>query len=71
MLVLCRQEGQKIQIGQDITITVVEIIGDRIRIGIDAPKSIPVDRMEIAEQKKAGIRKNSAQPPVNSFARLQ
>lgn len=71
MLVLCRQEGEKIQIGQDITITVVEIIGDRIRIGIDAPRSIPVDRMEIAEQKRAGIRKNSEQSSVSSFAKLR
>lgn len=49
MLVLSRQIGQSIQIGKDVKIVVLEIIGDKVKIGIDAPKTIPVHRQEIAE----------------------
>ncbi len=51
MLVLTRKRGEKILIGGDITITVVEIRGDKVRLGIDAPVSVPVNRSEVAEQK--------------------
>lgn len=49
MLVLSRQTGQSIQIGSDITITVIDVVGDKVKIGIDAPKAVPVHRQEIAE----------------------
>lgn len=49
MLVLSRQIGQSIQIGSDITITVIDVVGDKVKIGIEAPKTIPVHRQEIAE----------------------
>ena len=44
MLVLSRKQGQEINIGHDITITVVSVNGGQVRIGIDAPKSVPVLR---------------------------
>lgn len=44
MLVLSRKQGQEINIGPDITITVVSVNGGQVRIGIDAPKSVPVIR---------------------------
>jgi len=47
MLVLSRKPGEKIYIGNHITITVVEIKGNRIRIGIEAPESVPVLRAEL------------------------
>ena len=47
MLVLTREEDQKIMIGDDIVITVVSISRDRVRIGIQAPTTIPVHREEI------------------------
>lgn len=47
MLVLTRKLGEKIAIGSDITIALLEIRGDRVRIGIDAPKEIPVLREEL------------------------
>ena len=50
MLVLSRRESQSIVIGKDITITVVSIRGDQVRIGIDAPRSVDVYREEIYEQ---------------------
>jgi carbon storage regulator CsrA len=49
MLVLSRKPGEKILIGRDITVTVLEAKGNRIRIGIDAPEQIPVVRSELNE----------------------
>ncbi|MBO7726306.1 MAG: carbon storage regulator CsrA [Thermoguttaceae bacterium] len=49
MLVLSRYKDQSIYIGDDIIITVVDVRGERIRIGIDAPPNIPVHRQEIYE----------------------
>lgn len=49
MLVLSRRRGQSIVIGDDIVVTVVNVHGDKIRIGIEAPPSVPVHREEIAE----------------------
>ena len=47
MLVLSRQRDESIIIGDNIVITVVDIRGDKVRIGIDAPTEIPVHRQEI------------------------
>jgi carbon storage regulator len=49
MLVLSRKKGESIKINDDITITVVEIRGDKIRLGIIAPKGVPVHRKEVYE----------------------
>lgn len=49
MLVLSRNSGERICIGEDIVITVVDIRGDKVRIGIDAPKSVSVHRLEVYE----------------------
>jgi carbon storage regulator len=50
MLVLTRRANQSIMIGNDVTITVLEIRGDQVRIGIDAPRSIAVHREEVFEE---------------------
>ena len=50
MLVLSRHREEKIRINDDITITVVEIRGDKVRLGIDAPKEVSVHREEIYEK---------------------
>lgn len=47
MLVLSRKPGEKIVIGDNITVTVVEIKGGKIRIGIEAPSNVPVHREEV------------------------
>lgn len=47
MLVLSRHRNQQIVIGDDIVVTVVEIRGDKVRLGIDAPTHIPVHRREV------------------------
>lgn len=47
MLVLSRKKNESIVINDDITVTVVEIRGDKVRLGIVAPKEIPVHRQEV------------------------
>lgn len=49
MLVLSRKKNEAIVINDNITIVVVEIRGDRVRLGIDAPASVPVHRREVYE----------------------
>ena len=50
MLVLSRKIGQTIVIGDGIEITVVDLRGDQVRLGIHAPREIPVNRKEILER---------------------
>ena len=47
MLVLSRKKNESIVIDNDITIVVVEIRGDKVRLGVDAPKDVPVHRQEV------------------------
>jgi carbon storage regulator len=47
MLVLSRKKDEKIVIGDSIRITIVEVRGDKVRIGIDAPKDVTVHRQEV------------------------
>ncbi|MFZ5832951.1 MAG: carbon storage regulator CsrA [Planctomycetota bacterium] len=47
MLVLSRRVGERIVIGQDIWVTVLEVRGDKVRLGIEAPPGVPVHREEI------------------------
>ena len=49
MLVLSRKKDEKIVIGDKITIMVIEIRGDKVRLGIDAPRDITVHRQEVYE----------------------
>lgn len=49
MLVLSRKKGEEIRINHNITLMVVDIRGDKVRLGINAPKDIPVHRREIYE----------------------
>lgn len=47
MLVLSRNIGTSIKIGENITVTVIDVSGNQVKLGIDAPKNIPVHREEI------------------------
>ena len=47
MLVLSRKKNESIVINSDITIVVVEIRGDKVRLGVEAPKEVPVHRREV------------------------
>jgi carbon storage regulator len=61
MLVLSRKKNESIVINNDITVTVVEIRGDKVRLGIVAPKEVPVHRQEVYE---AIHGKDTAEPPA-------
>ena len=47
MLVLSRHRDESIMIGDDVVVTIVDIRGDKVRLGIEAPQSIPVHRQEV------------------------
>lgn len=47
MLVLSRHRDESIMIGDEIVVTIVDIRGDKVRLGIDAPHAIPVHRQEV------------------------
>lgn len=55
MLVLSRRLEETIIIGDDIKVTVLGINGNQVRIGIDAPKDVRVDRSEVRDRINAGI----------------
>ncbi|MFA7238261.1 MAG: carbon storage regulator CsrA [Phycisphaeraceae bacterium] len=61
MLVLSRQRDETIMIGDDIEITVVDIRGDKVRLGITAPSSVPVHRKEVYEAIKRENREAAEQ----------
>ena len=54
MLVLSRKKNESIVINNDITIVIVEIRGDKVRLGVEAPKEVPVHRQEVYD----AIRRN-------------
>ena len=60
MLVLSRQKDESIMIGDDVEITIVDVRGDKVRLGINAPRSITVHRKEIylaiQKEKEAEVR---------------
>ena len=52
MLILTRRTGETVMIGNEVTLTVLGVKGNQVRIGINAPKSVPVHREEIYERIK-------------------
>ena len=61
MLVLSRKKNESIIINDDITIVVVEIRGDKVRLGIEAPKEVPVHRNEVYEAIRRNVQMESEQ----------
>lgn len=61
MLVLSRQKDESIIIGDDVEITIVDVRGDKVRLGISAPKNITVHRKEVYEaiQREKAARKEA------------
>ena len=56
MLVLSRKKNESIIINDQITLTVIEIRGDKVRLGIEAPKDVPVHRREVYDAIQAQFR---------------
>ncbi len=54
MLILTRRVGESVVIGEDVTVTVLGVKGNQVRIGINAPKQVAVHREEIFERIKSG-----------------
>ena len=54
MLILTRRVGESVVIGEDVTVTVLGVKGNQVRIGINAPKTVAVHREEIFERIKNG-----------------
>lgn len=78
MLVLSRKKNESIVINNDITVTVVEIRGDKVRLGIVAPKEVPVHRQEVYDaihgkegpgSEPAPVVVNQASKPADPTAR--
>jgi carbon storage regulator len=58
MLILTRNIGEQLRIGDDIVISILSVKGQQVRIGIDAPKDVPVHRSEIYDRiKNEGLEK--------------
>ena len=64
MLVLSRKKNESIVINNDITIVVVEIRGDKVRLGVEAPKEVPVHRREVYD----AIQRSDAASAANKAA---
>jgi len=62
MLVLSRHRDESIMIGNDVVVTIVDIRGDKVRLGIQAPQEIPVHREEVYD---AIQRENQASPAAS------
>jgi carbon storage regulator len=63
MLVLSRQRDESIMIGDNIVVTIVDIRGDKVRLGINAPSEIPVHRQEVYEAiQRENLRSSRLEP---------
>lgn len=69
MLVLSRRAGESVVLGDDITVTVLEVRGDVVRIGIDAPRDVKVHRAELLAQLEESNRQ-AASPSDDIVAQL-
>jgi carbon storage regulator len=63
MLVLTRKTGQSLTIGDNVKVTLLSITGDRVSIGVEAPRSVRVFRSELLEQTKTANREALASAP--------
>ena len=76
MLILSRKIDEKIKIGEDITITLIDVHGDQVKIGVEAPKSVKVFRQEvfdaIQKENKAAVapENNMARDAVSALSKL-
>lgn len=72
MLILSRKTNEKICIGENITLTIIEVRGDQVKIGVDAPKDVKVFRHEVlqaiqSENKAAAVEGSKALTALSSI----
>ncbi|MDR1788639.1 MAG: carbon storage regulator CsrA [Treponema sp.] len=53
MLILSRKAGEKLMIGDEVSVSIIEVRGDQVRIGVDAPRQVKVYRQEVFDAIKA------------------
>lgn len=70
MLALSRKQDESIMLGSDIEITVLEVKGDQVKLGIKAPKSVPIYRKEIYLQIKEENQATAATIDIESLKKL-
>lgn len=70
MLVLNRKPNQSIMIGEDIEVVILEVKGDNVKIGLKAPRSVPVFRQELLAELKAENQRAAAQAAPEAAAKL-
>ena len=66
MLILTRRVGESVVIGEDVTVTVLGVKGNQVRIGITAPKDVAVHREEIYQRIQRGEDANAPAQPAES-----
>ncbi|GAC1454635.1 MAG: carbon storage regulator CsrA [Steroidobacteraceae bacterium] len=71
MLILTRRVGETVMIGDDVTITVLGVKGNQVRVGINAPKSVAVHREEIYERIKREQQPDHEQPSADAPDKAQ
>jgi carbon storage regulator len=71
MLVLSRQRDESIMVGDDVEITIVDVRGDKVRLGITAPKHIPVHRREIYDAIQREKKQKEAQEQTPKVTEAQ
>ncbi|MDE6025314.1 MAG: carbon storage regulator CsrA [Lachnospiraceae bacterium] len=70
MLALSRKQGESIMVGNDIELTVLEVKGEQVKVGISAPKSIPVYRKEIYMQIREENKEAAQNIDIESLKKL-
>ena len=74
MLVLSRKKNESIVINDDITIVIVEIRGDKVRLGVEAPKEVPVHRKEVFDaihRQETTQKENPTTPDSDSSSKAE
>jgi carbon storage regulator len=64
MLILSRKVNEKIMIGEDISVSIIEVRGDQVRLGVDAPKTVKVFRQEVFDAIRAENKAAAESTPV-------
>ena len=75
MLILSRKLDEKIKIGDDITITIIDVHGDQVKIGVEAPKNVKVFRQEVfdaiqTENKAALVESSTNEGAISALSKL-